>query len=51
MYICTFLCNHIQRTSVNQIAMFEFDMVKLMILLLMGPFIKFDCSSEIFFLA
>ena len=34
--------------------MFEFDMVKLVILLLMGPFIKFDCSryqcsSERFF--
>ena len=33
------------------IAMFEFDMVKLMILLLTGPFIEFDylryrCSSE-----
>jgi len=24
--------------------MFEFDMVKLMILLLTGPFIEFDCS-------
>ena len=24
--------------------MFEFDMVKLVILLLMGPFVKFDCS-------
>jgi len=35
--------------------MFEFDMVKLVILLLTGPFIEFDCSryrcsSESFFL-
>ena len=41
MYVST-----INRTFVNCIAMFEFDMVKLVILLLTGPFIEFDCSSE-----
>ena len=30
--------------------MYEFDMVKLVILLLTGPFIEFDCSSERSFL-